>query len=197
MSPSIGEQDPARAPAMADFKPTVDAGSTGRGKRFHVSRSVVVIVVVAAHVIVGAMFAFPVLQRVIGDPTPTEEPGPPVAMVDMVIAQENVEAAKVAPGTKTRPPVLKDVDAIPPAERAKRAGVPLPADARALLLVRVGEDGKPGDVTVAESSGDSRLDEIAVAYARELEWSPALVAGREATMSIRLPVEFDAGKAGS
>lgn len=179
---------------MADFKPAVDAGSNSRrGSRFRISRSVVVIVVIGAHVVAGAMFAFPVLQTVIGDPTPEELPGAPVALMDMAIAQENVEAPRVAPGTATRPPVLKPTDTATPFDRAKTAGIALPAPARATLLVRVGEDGRPGDVTVAESSGDERLDRVAVEYARALEWRPALLSGREATMSIHLPVEFPAG----
>lgn len=179
---------------MADFRPAVDAGTTsGRGARFRISRSVVVIIVVGAHVVVGAMFAFPVLQRVIGDPTPDEQQGPPVALVDMVISRENVEAARVAPGTQTRPPVLKPTETATPLDRAKRAGIALAAPARATLLVRVSEEGKPGEVTVAESSGDARLDQVAVEYAQSLEWSPAIVSGRESTMSIQLPVEFQAG----
>ncbi len=186
--------DPSRNPAMADFKPAVDAGSASRrGKRFHISRSVVIIIVIGAHVIAGALFAIPVIQRVIGDPRPDELPGPPVTPVDMAIAEQNIEAAKVAPGTGTRPPVLKPGKAEPPAERARRAGVALAGPARALLLVRVGEDGKPGEVTVAESSGDARLDQVAVDYARTLEWSPALLSGEVATMSIRLPVDFETG----
>lgn len=179
---------------MADFKPAVDAGkSSARGSRFRLSRSVVVILVVGAHVIAGALFAFPVLQRVISDPTPEEQPGPPVALVDMVISEQHFDAAKVAAGTATRPPLLKRKESDSPDLRAKRAGIPVANPARATLLVRVGEDGKPGEVTVAESSGDARLDQVAVEYAQALEWSPALVSGRESTMSIHLPVEFEAG----
>jgi TonB family protein len=187
-------RDTSRHPAMADFKPAVDAGSASmRGKRFHISRSVVVIIVIGAHVIAGALFAIPVIQRVIGDPTPDELTGPPVTLVDMAIAEQNVEAAKVSPGTETRPPVLKTGKADSPAEHARRAGVALAKPARALLLVRVGENGKPSDVTVAETSGDARLDQVAVDYARSLEWSPALLAGEASIMSIRLPVDFEAG----
>lgn len=179
---------------MADFKPAVDAGTaSSRGTPFRISRSVVVIIVVGAHVVAGALFAIPVIQRVIGDPTPEEQAGPPVALVDMIISQEHVEAAKVAPGTRTRPPVLKATETATPADRAKRAGIALATPARATLLVRVSKEGKPGDVTVAESSGDTRLDQVAVEYAQSLEWSPALVSGRESTMSIHLPVEFQAG----
>jgi TonB family protein len=181
-------------PAMADFRPAVGAGTVpSRGAPFRISRSVVVLLVIGAHVVIGALLAFPVLQRVIGDPTPEEQPGPPVALVDMAISEEHVQASKVAPGTRTRPPMLKSTETASPADRARRAGIALAAPARATLLVRVSEQGKPGEVSVAESSGDARLDQVAVEYAQSLEWSPALVSGRESTMSIHLPVEFQAG----
>jgi TonB family protein len=139
------------------------------------------------------MFAFQVHQKVNGDNVPEDEPGPPVAHVDMVISQERVEAPRVGAGSETRPPMLKSTETATPGDRAKRAGIPLAATTRATLLVRVSEEGKPGEVTVAESSGDTRLDQVAVEYAQSLEWSPALVSGRESTMSIQLPVEFQAG----
>jgi TonB family protein len=185
--------DSRRGPGMADFKPKVGGDEATRGRRFRMSRSVAIIIVVGAHVVAGALFAIPVIQRAIGDAVPEQLPGPPVTMVDMVIAEQNVAADKVSPGTQTRPPALKP-GTDTPAEHARRAGIALPKPARALLLVRVTEAGKPGDVTVVESSGDVRLDEVAIQYARSLEWTPAMVAGRESSMSIRLPVEFQAGE---
>jgi TonB family protein len=186
-----------RKPGLADFKPKIGGEEAGRGRRFRISRSVVVIVVVGAHVVAGAMFAIPVIKRVMLEPPPAEVAGPPVAMVQMAISQQNDEAARVRPGTETRPPVLRPAPAAgrleSPTERARRAGIPVANPSRALLLVRVTEEGKPSEVAVAETSGDARLDQVAVEYARALEWSPAVVAGRKSTMSIRLPVEFDAG----
>lgn len=181
----------ARKPGIGDFKPQVGSKAPPR-KWFGVSRTVIIAMVIGAHVVVAGLLAFPVLQKVISEPGPGEEEGPPVAMVDMLIAEQNPEADKVAEGSKNRPPVLKPVRGESPVERARRAGVPVAAAARTLLLVRVSEEGKATDVTVAESSGADQLDNIAVEYARTLEWDPALVDGRAAIMSIRLPVEFKA-----
>jgi TonB family protein len=182
-----------RKPGLADFKPKIGGEEAGRGRRFRLSRSVVVIVVVGAHVVAGALFAIPVIKRAIFEPAPAELPGPAVAMVDMVIAEQHEKAEKVAAGTETRPPTLKSAKVDSPVERAKRAGVPLLRPAKTLLLVRVSEEGKPDEVAVAESSGDTRLDQVAVEYARSLEWSPALVSGRGSAMSIHLAVDFGVG----
>ena len=187
----LADTDTPRKPGMADFKPTIGGNDAGRGKRFRLSRSVAVIVVVGAHIVAGALFAIPVIQRVIGDAAPEELPGEPVTMVDMVIATQRDEAEKMTTGVATRPPVLKTDGADGPIEYAKRAGFVPAKSARALLLVRVDESGKPGDVAVADSSGGARVDRAAVEYARGLEWIPAMVAGRETTMSVRLLVDFD------
>jgi TonB family protein len=171
-----------RGPALADFKPKVGGDETSRPPRFRISRSVVIVGVIGAHVIAGALFAIPVIRRAILEPAPAEQAGPPVAMMDMTIAEQRMDADKVTKGAKTRPPVL-----------ARQAGIVLTKPATALVLVRVAHTGKPDDVAVVESSGDARLDQVAIEFARGLEWAPALVAGRESTMSIRLPVEFHPG----
>jgi TonB family protein len=186
--PSPPAESRAPAPAMADFKPVV--GGAG-GKRFRLSRSVVVLIVIGAHVVAGALFAIPVIQRVISEAAPPESPGPEVALVDMVISEQREEAARLGTGSRNRPPTLKKAAQVAsPLDHARRAGIAPAGTARALLLVLVDVHGKPGDVTVVESTGDTRLDQAAIDYARTLEWQPAVIAGREAAMSVRLPVEF-------
>lgn len=182
-----------RGPALADFKPKVGGDETSRAPRFRISRSVVIVGVLGAHVIAGALFAIPVIRRAILEPAPAEQSGPPVAMMDMTIAEQRLDADKVTKGAKTRPPVLKSKSETTPVQLARRAGIVLTKPVTALLLVRVAHTGKPDNVAVVESSGDARLDQVAIDFARGLEWAPALVAGRESTMSIRLPVEFQTG----
>jgi TonB family protein len=155
----------------------------------------VVLIVIGAHVVAGALFAIPVIQRVIGEGAPPETPGPEVALVDMAISEQREEAARLGAGSRNRPPILNSANkAASPIEHARRAGLTPSADARALLLVLVDLQGKPGDVSVVESTGDTRLDQAAIDYARTLEWQPAIVGGREAAMSVRLPVEFAASR---
>lgn len=189
----LADRTDRHKPALADFKPKVGGDEPAGRPKFRVSRSVVIIVVIGAHVLAGALFAIPVIRRAILEPAPAELAGPPVAMMDMAIAEQRMDADKVTKGAKTRPPMLKSKSDTKPAELARRAGVDVMKPATALLLVRVADTGKPDDVTVVESSGDARLDQVAIEFARGLEWTPALVAGREATMSVRLPVEFEAG----
>jgi hypothetical protein len=52
-----------RGPALADFKPKVGGDETSRPPRFRISRSVVIVGVIGAHVIAGALFAIPVIRR--------------------------------------------------------------------------------------------------------------------------------------
>lgn len=180
----------ARKPGIADFKPQVGSAKAPPRKWFGISRTVIIAVVIGAHVVVAGLLAFPVLQQVISEPGPGEEEGPPVAMVDLALSP------LAAPPDKTVFPRLKPVEgaaAESPRERARRAGILVAADVRAMLLVRVNATGKPDDVQVTESTGDNRLDEVAVEYARAQEWTPALVAGEAVPMSTRLEVDFPAG----
>jgi TonB family protein len=142
---------------------------------------VVIFAVIGAHVLAATLFAIPVLQR--AEPGPEDAPGPPLAMVDMVITSANDEV---------RSPVLKPNRAHTPGKHARRAGVELAQPARAILVVNVTEEGRADKVELAESSGNARLDELAIEYARTLEWTPALVQGRASRMIIRFPVDFPA-----
>jgi TonB family protein len=57
-----------------------------------------------------------------------------------------------------------------------------------ILAVEVTEQGAPGDVRVATSSGNTQADTLAIEYARTLRWDPANELGRTSRASIRLPV---------
>jgi TonB family protein len=179
----------ARRPALADFKPKVGGDEPTRAKRFRMSRSVVVIIVVGAHVVAGALFAIPVIKRAIFEPAPAQLSGPPVAMVDMAMSPTE----DLAPASKTRFPVLKQGKTDNPTHRARSAGITLAEPARTVLLVRVSAEGRSGEVAIIDGSGNAVLDQVAIEYARAQEWTPALVAGRESAMSIRLAVDFDPG----
>jgi TonB family protein len=179
----------ARRPGLADFKPKVGGDEPPRARRFRISRSVVVIVVVGAHVVAATLFAIPVIKRAIFEPAPAQVSGPAVAMVDMAMSPPEDQA----PANKTRFPVLKQGNSDNATKRARSAGITLTEPARTVLMVRVSAEGRSGEVAIIDGSGNVVLDQVAVEYAREQQWTPALVAGRESAMSIRLAVDFDPG----
>jgi hypothetical protein len=176
-------------PSLSDFRPVVGGEPSPAKKKFRVSRSVVILVVVGIHLIAGTLFVLPRVIKAVEEAR-AEPEGPPLALVDMKItaAEEKVAAKSRKP--RVRKPEVGET----PVQLARRAGIPVETPVRTLLLVIIGQDGKPGAVTVAESSGDSRMDEIAVNYARAQEWVP-VSAGEESPGSVPFAVEFTAGSA--
>jgi TonB family protein len=59
-----------------------------------------------------------------------------------------------------------------------------------LLQVEIGQDGRPGEVRVARSSGYQELDQAAVAAARQWRFRPASRNGRPVATRARVPVNF-------
>lgn len=177
-------------PSLSDFRPVV-GGEAPKKKRFRFSRSVVIGVVVGAHVIVGAMFAMPRVIKAIEE-VRWERAGPPVQLVDMGITAAETEVTARSRKPRVRKPAIGET----PTQIAQRAGIRVESPVSTLLLVVIGQDGKAGSIAVAESSGDARLDDIAVQYVRGQEWVP-VGAGEESAGSVPFAVEFSRGDAGS
>ena len=176
-------------PSLSDFRPVV-GGDAPAKRRFRMSRSVVIGVVVGAHVIVGAMFSMPRVIKAIEEAR-HEPVGPPVQLVDMSITAAVTEAPAKSRTARTMKPASGET----PAQLAQLAGIRIDAPARALLLVVIGEEGKAGKVSVAESSGNTRLDDIAIQYVRAQEWTP--VEAEDAVASVPFAVEFAASDPGN
>jgi TonB family protein len=88
------------------------------------------------------------------------------------------------------PPRLRENEAPSPIVFASRAGIDITRAARVILTVTVTDEGTAGEVAVTISSGNSKLDLVAIEYVRALRWDPAIVQGRQSSMNIRLPVVF-------
>jgi TonB family protein len=176
-------------PSLSDFRPVV-GGETPEKKKFRFSRSVVIGVVVGAHVIVGAMFAMPRVIKAIEE-VRWERASPPVQLVDMDITAAETEVT--ARSRKARS--MKPAKGESPAQLAQRAGIRIDAPVRTMLLVVISQEGKAGNVSVAESSGNARLDDIAAQYVRAQEWAPVKEAG-DVEGSVPFIVEFTADSGG-
>lgn len=168
-------------PNLSDFRPVVGDPGAPRKQWFGFSRSVVIMVVVGLHVVVGGWFALPVVIKAIEEKR-VADTGPPVQLLDMEITTLQPEVA-----AKSRKPRLK-AHAETPSQFAQRAGVRVDLPARTLLLVSISAEGKAGAIEIAESSGNPRLDDIAVQYARAQEWMADKA--EYSSGSIPFPVEF-------
>ena len=58
------------------------------------------------------------------------------------------------------------------------------------VRVLVGEDGRPQEVTIGESSGDSALDRAAMEAVRDWEFTPAMRNGLPVRAWAVVPIEF-------
>lgn len=170
--------------------------STGRTRK-RWQRSLSIGGVIAVHIVGIVMFA----ARPLGFRKP-EEPGPNVVyLADQLTlepaqapdAQQSVldmlesEAARQPRGDFVPPRLVKS--SLPDlAEYVRRAGVGPEAAARVVLAVKIDELGQPTEVRVSSGSGNSRADEQAVAFAKNLRWNPATDKGAKTAAEIRLPV---------
>lgn len=183
-------------------------------------RSLTMLLVVGLHALVAVQFALPALQvgrsrqsaappvmlanfveaqsaaaasppsDVIPQEIPPSLAAPaPTQWPDISVDEADVEAE---PNNEFAPPRLRESAALEPGKYALRAGLAIVKAARVILTVTVTERGIAGDVAVAISSGDSKLDSLAIEYVRALRWEPAIVQGRQSSMNIRLPVVFAA-----
>ncbi len=189
-----------------------------RGVTRTFSRGFAGIAVVALHFAVIALFVLPAIHKVAHAPasllmtatffdaeqSPDVEPPvsiavplleSPIALAEPgsfdlpVIELAEVETRETS---EFRPPRLKEAMRASPEEFVADAGIAVARMVRVILTVTVTEQGEAGDVSVVVASGIAELDSAAIAYARTLRWQPALVRGRESSMSIRLPVVFPA-----
>jgi protein TonB len=123
----------------------------------------------------------------IGDELLPGEPGPP--MPDGVEGTDEPLYSDAAPVDET--PVLwnlKLVDMKPPVypPRCLRRGI----EGRVRVRVLVGENGRPQEVTIGESSGESALDQAALEAVREWRFEPAKRNGVPVRAWAVVPVEF-------
>jgi len=193
------------APASRDLPRAVRRGIAGA-------------VVVALHIVAALLFALPPLTegapgRAAGDPAMTVEFITPQTVTDVpvngeipapsmgeswaltavempVLPFDEVADTEPSASNEFRPPRLRPQHGPTLANLAASAGVVLAKTSRVILTVAVSAEGTAGEVGVAVSSGDAKLDSVAIEYARTLRWDPAIVQGRETNMSIRLPVVF-------
>jgi TonB family protein len=182
------------------------------------SRGLARITVIALHVGIVALFALPtvlidranhVVAPVItatfidAEQSPVETPAElqppllesPIALPDSgSFAFPTIELveADTPESNEFRPPRLEENHVTSPERFVMQAGLAVAQTARVILTVTVTEQGKAGEVSVAVGSGNAELDLAAIGYARTLRWHPAVVRGRESSMSIRLPVVFPA-----
>jgi TonB family protein len=105
-------------------------------------------------------------------------------------AKETLKDAATRPMQDFLPPRLDETSAMEPVELARLAGLPNGRSARVILGLTVTNRGTASDIQVTLSSGDARIDAVAVEYARALRWAPAVVQGQNSNMNIRLPVVF-------
>jgi TonB family protein len=183
-----------------------------------VQRGLMLLLVLALHGLIAGQFLLPALR--IGSPravaptpvmvasliepntdnesAPELAPAPPLlsrsssipAPDELPITLTEDARAEIAESNKFSPPRLHTGAVPEPIDFASRAGIDVSRAARVILTVTVNEKGTAGEVTVAISSGDSRLDSAAIEYVRALRWDPAIVQGRQSSMNIRLPVVF-------
>jgi protein TonB len=123
----------------------------------------------------------------IGDELLPGEPGPP--MPEGVEGTEEPLYADAAPVEET--PVhwnLKLTEMKPPVypPRCLRMGI----EGRVKVRVLVGENGRPQEVTVGESSGEAALDQAAMDAVREWRFEPAKRNGVPVRAWAVVPVEF-------
>lgn len=120
----------------------------------------------------------------IGDEQLPGVPGPPVTG-----GTPDGEGFDDSPGP--RGPVyskLKLVDFVTPMYPARclRLGI----EGRVKVRVLVGENGRPQEVTLGTSSGDSTLDEAAMTAVRKWRFEPAMANGVRVRAWVIVPVEF-------
>jgi protein TonB len=122
----------------------------------------------------------------IGDELLPGEPGPP--------SPEGVpggEAEPGAPAVASETPVfwkMKPVETRPPIypPRCLRMGI----EGTVRVRVLVGENGRPQEVTIGKSSGESALDESAMEAVRQWRFEPARRNGKPVRAWAIIPVEF-------
>lgn len=61
---------------------------------------------------------------------------------------------------------------------------------RVVLAVTIGTDGRPSEIVVKQRSGQPALDEAATAAVRGWVFRPATAAGKPASTTIQVPVNF-------
>lgn len=128
----------------------------------------------------------------------TKEPMVPVPVIALDVPDAGslmspileTDRVETADSNEFRPPHLLSQSDPDPTTFAAASGLSLARAARVILTVTVTEQGTAGNISVMIGSGDADLDSVAIEYARTLRWHPALVRGRETSMSIRLPVVF-------
>jgi TonB family protein len=171
--------------------------STGRTRK-RWQRSLSIGGVIAVHIVGIVMFAARPLgfrkaedasaQNVVYladqlTPGPAQAPDARQTLLDMLES----DSARQPRGDFVPPRLVKST--LPdPADFARRAGVAPGGAVHVVLAVKINELGHPAEVRVASGSGNSRTDELAIEFAKNLRWSPATDRGAKTGAEIRLPV---------
>ena len=125
-------------------------------------------------------------------PPPTAVAPPPQIVIAAPPPPPPVVAPKVVappPPPPTPPKAIAKTHTIPPYPALSQR---LGEQGTTRLKLTVGVDGKPTDVTVAKSSGSTRLDAAAVQYVKDnWTWEPATRDGKPLADSIEVDVVWD------
>lgn len=113
-------------------------------------------------------------------------PVPPPGMVDPSAAPADPSPTATAPDTR----VPRLLSASPPdyPRSALRAGL----SGRVTLRIEVRANGRPGEVSVVESSGHRALDRAAISAVRRWRFEPAMHEGAPVASSVQQVISFDA-----
>ena len=125
-----------------------------------------------------------------------------VATASLIIEEKHLPDKEPAPHKRDRrrwidvsgvvapasAPQLSRFQPVEAATFARRAGLAAGQIATVVLVVEVLTDGKGGAVQITRSSGDSQVDEAAIAYARLLRWIPGTEEHQAKAMRVSLPI---------
>lgn len=109
---------------------------------------------------------------------PHSSPAPAVATAPVTAPARTASPRPIAAVVGDRPPVYPEL--------ARRRG----EQGRVLLRVRVGVNGVPLAVQVAQTSGYASLDRAAIAAVKQWRFSPALKDGLAVAGIALIPVQF-------
>jgi protein TonB len=90
------------------------------------------------------------------------------------------------PRGPSRPPRVLNWTDPPYPEQARQQGI----EGTAVLKLTVGADGRPGNAVVVRSSGNTALDQAALAHVKRARFSPALKDGKAVAMTITFRIRF-------
>jgi TonB family protein len=158
-------------------------------------------IVVAASLLTGmaAWAAQPAIMPTT-PPTPPLPPASPtqVAVADALLPLPALAPMPALPPAPPAPPVAPAPPAPPLAKpvypvQARKAGI----SGKVVLQIDVAPNGQPANVEVASAEPAGVFDQAALDAARGWRFAPKLEEGQAVAYRVRVPVKFEAGRAGA